>query len=160
LKEQDLSMRYWVLLASAARAKVFLMTGESEPLQLVQEVDHPAGRAREQDLMSDSPGRYSKGGKGGILSSMEHKNTPHIMEEHRFAKQLAQILETGFERNEYQWVAIFAPAQFLGILRETVSANVHKRLAHSEAKDLVAMNTRQLPSHLAALYPVPITDAG
>jgi protein required for attachment to host cells len=147
-------MIYWILIASAAEAKLFSTTGGSTPLQLQQHLEHPAGRALEQDLNTDEPGRYAKGGKGGILSSMEHRMTPHRVEETRFAKQLAAVLETGLERREYERLAIFAPAQLLGILREAISDGVRKSIVASDAKDLVKMDPRELPKHLSAVLPI------
>jgi protein required for attachment to host cells len=146
-------MQYWILLASAAEAKLFSTSNGSKALHLERHLEHPAGRALEQDLTTDEPGRYSKGGKGGILSSMEHRMTPHRVEETRFAKQLAAILETGLEHRAYERLAIFAPAQLLGILRDSISDNVRKSLVASDAKDLVKLNPRDLPQHLSAALP-------
>ena len=151
-------MLYGILIANAAVAKLYSLEGKTHPLQLQREFEDRAGRAREQELLSDAAGRYSRGGKGGILSAMEHKMSPHRVEEHRFAKQLAGLLEGAVQRNEYEWLAIFAPPQFLGILRETLSPNVHKRLATSVPKDLIEVPTHDLPKHLTVLYPSPIEN--
>jgi protein required for attachment to host cells len=151
-------MLYWILIASAARARLFSMSAWTKPLKLERELDYQPGRTRAQDLLSDEPGRYSKGGKRGILSAMERRVTPHQAEEHKFAHQLAEILEAGAEHQQFNWLAIFAPPQFLGILRETISEHVRKSLIVSEPKDLVDIDARDLPKHLTMLYPLPIAD--
>jgi protein required for attachment to host cells len=153
-------MVYWILLANAARAKLLSMSGTSKPLQVKRKLEHPAGRAHAKDILSDEPGRYSKGGKRGVLSALERRLTPHQVEEQRFARQLADLLKTGLERREYDRLAIFAPAQFLGMLREELDANVSKSLVTSAAKDIVDVDLRELPKHLESLLPVPIPNAG
>lgn len=151
-------MVYWILIANAAQARLFSMNGRSKPLRLERELAHPAGRARAQDILSDEPGRYSKGGKRGILSALERRITPHRIEEQKFARELAEMLDLALDRREYTRLAIFASAQFLGILRQTISDNVRKCLVTSAAKDLVDVDPRELPKHLTTLLPKTMSN--
>ena len=151
-------MLYWILIASAARARLFSMSAWTKPLKLERELDYQPGRAKPHELLSDNAGRFSKGGKGGILSAMERRITPHRTEEQKFAHQLAKILQDGVEHQQFNWLAIFAPPQFLGILRETIGENVRKALVASVPKDLIEIAAHDLPKHLTMLYPLPIED--
>jgi protein required for attachment to host cells len=145
-------MTWWILIADAARAKIFSTKGAGRPLHLEQSLDNPSGRAATHELVDGQPGRYSKGGKGGTLSAFEPDTPRHVIEEERFAQKLAELLQTALTQKKFDSLAILAPAKFLGILRQTINPQVQKHLAASLAKDLAALNERELPSHLAEIF--------
>ena len=145
-------MLWWILIADAAGAKIFSTKGRGRPLNLEQSLDNPSGRALAQELVSDQPGRFSKGGKKAAISAFEPDTPPHVVEEKRFAQKLAELLETALAQRKYDSLAILAPAKFLGILRQTISPQVHKHLATSIAKDLAHFDERELPKHLTTVF--------
>jgi protein required for attachment to host cells len=148
-------MHYWILIADAAHAFIFSTTGHHDSFHLEREILNPAGRARAQEILTDDLGRYSKGGKHGIRSAMEPGTPVHQVEEQRFAHQLAELLHTALHRGDYNALAIFAPAQFLGLLRQELHPDVHKRLYSSMAKDFTTLNPRDIPRHLSPLLNFP-----
>jgi protein required for attachment to host cells len=145
----------WILLADAAHARIFSTPGNLERLKLEWDKPNPAGRARAQELVTDLPGRYAKGGKMGMRSAMEPDTPPHRVEEQKFAREVADYLKAGLNRKAYDWLAIFAPAQFLGILREDLDKGVAKKVTISGAKDYSAIQEHDLPRHLAPLVEWP-----
>ena len=145
-------MLWWILIADAARAKLYSTKGYRHPLQLVRQVEHPEGRAKPQELVTDDAGKYSRTGRTGMPSTWATSNPPDVVEEQRFAHQLAEILETGLAKREYDSAAIVAPAKMLGFLRLAASPQVHKHLAKTIAKDLTIVKERELPEQLASLF--------
>jgi protein required for attachment to host cells len=148
-------MAYWILVADAARAKLFSMLRHDVPASVIWEKENPAGRAKAHDLFTDAPGRYSKGGKGGMLSAMENGKPVHVVEEELFAKEIAQHLHAASLRGEYKSLALIAPAKFLGILRERLSKDVTGRLALAEAKDFSGLSDRDVQGRLAEIVVFP-----
>jgi protein required for attachment to host cells len=149
-------MRYWILIADPAGAKLFSKEGPSAALKFERDIENPRGRARPQELLADDPGRYAKGGKHGVLSAMEPRTPVHKAEEIRFAHHLAELLEVGRAKKQYEVVAMFAPPEFLGILRKEISPAVSKALLISVAKDLCHIDPHDLPKHVeSALPPLP-----
>ncbi len=149
-------MRYWILIADPAEAKLFSKASRSAALKFERDIENPRGRARSRDLLADDPGRYAKGGKRGVLTAMELRTPVHKAEEIRFAHHLAALLEAGHEKHQYEGVAIFAPPEFLGILRKEISPAVWKSLLTSVPKDFLHIDPRDLPGHIeSALPPLP-----
>ena len=149
-------MIWWILIADAARARIFSTTGWREPLYLEQAMDNPLGRAKPQDIVTDDPGRHFNGrNNGGQNSTWSPANPPDIVEEQRFAHRLAEQLKTALARRQYESLAILAPAQFLGFLRDAVGPQVRKHLARSIAKDLTVVSERELPTRLGEVFLPP-----
>jgi protein required for attachment to host cells len=148
-------MVWWILIADAARARIFSTTGWRQPVHLEQAMDNPLGRAKPQDIVTDDPGRHFNGMNVGQRSTWAPANPPDIVEEQRFAHRLAELLQTALSQRQYESLAIFAPPQFLGFLREAVGPQVHKHLARSIAKDLTVLNERELPTRLGEVFLPP-----
>lgn len=142
-------MRFWIVIADAARAKIYATTGQREPLLLVQELINPHGREKPQDIVTDDPGKYAKGGKWGRIGTWSSSMAPDVVEEKRFAQQVAEVLQTALARRTYDAVAILAPPKFLGFLRHEIGAQVAKHLVTSAAKDLTSVKARDLAKYLA-----------
>lgn len=115
-------------------------------------MDNPLGRAKPQDIVTDDPGRRSNGMKSGHRSTWAPANAPDVVEEKRFAHRLGELLQTALARRQYGSLAILAPPQFLGFLREAVGPQVRKHLARSIAKDLTAVKERDLPARLREVF--------
>jgi protein required for attachment to host cells len=82
-------------------------------------------------------------------------NPPDVVEERRFAHRLGELLQTALERRQDESLAILAPPQFLGFLREAVGPQVRKQLARSIVKDLTVVNERDLPTRLGEVFLPP-----
>src|SRR6476659_4170064 len=109
----------WILIADAARARIFSTSGWRKPLHLEQAMENPLGRAKPQDIVTEDPGRRLNGMKSGQRSTWAPANAPDVVEEQRFAHRLGELLETALVRRQYESLAILAPPQFLGFLRES-----------------------------------------
>jgi protein required for attachment to host cells len=137
-------MKRVILVCDASRARLFVSVGRHEPLQLLRQEDNPAGRATEQELRTDEPGRYRKGGQAAALSAMDPHTTAHEVESEKFARHLAAELKKLFDNHEYDSLVIAAPPHLLGLLRDSLSSEVRHILKSSVAKDLTHMDEREL----------------
>ncbi len=149
----------WVLVSSASRARLFV-AGDKKDLKLVQEFDHPEGRARAHDLTSDRPGRTqqspgnsSGGASKGSRSGMEPHTDPKTVEAEIFARSLATMLDKGLSSNTTAHLLLVAPPHFLGQLREALSDSVKKRVSASLDKDFDHLNVQEISERLADVLP-------
>lgn len=147
-------MTQWILISDASRGRIFSTTGPSRRLLLGSDLDNPAGRAKVSEIVSDGHGRYAdNGGRRGTPSATAPQTSVHMQEEERFARRLADILQKGMEQKRYDSLAIFAPPQFLGVLRSVLSPEVHKRVVATVAKDLTHVREHDLPASVAEAFP-------
>lgn len=142
-------MDTWILIADASTARLFRLE-HGRKMKLIRELANPAGRARDQDLVSDKQGRLDKGLGRNVLSAMEPRTTPHEAEVERFALELANVLYHALEQKEFDSLALIAPPHFLGLLRQRLNPSVDKRVAYSLGKDYAHIAEHDLPSHLDA----------
>jgi len=54
----------WIVVAHEAGARFFENRGRGTGLELIEEVEHPEGRARDRDMASDRPGRSFRKNSG------------------------------------------------------------------------------------------------
>lgn len=140
-------MKTWIIVADASDARVF--DAEGGDLRLVRQYANPKGRARDQELVTDRPGRVEKGRGRGIHSSLEPPTTAHETEAVRFARKLARLLGKAHERGECHWLVIVAPPHFLGLLHERLSARLCEVVIATMGKDYVKLPERDLHAVLA-----------
>ena len=146
-------MRSWILIADAARARVFSEADGEETLSLVHELDHPKGRTHVVNLVDDEPGRLQKG-KGGTRSAMDPRTSRHVIEVERFARELAEVLRKGCDARQYDALAIVAPPRFMGMLRAALAAEVQSRLCATAAQESTHASITELPQLLAGWLPI------
>lgn len=117
-------------------------------------LSHPEGRLHEQDLVSDRPGRtFDSQGTGRHAKEVEVGPKKH--EAIVFAGRIAERLEAGRVRNAFDKLALIAPPEFLGLLRDALNPQLRALVLHEVDKnvsrlDPAAIRTR-LPERLFAL---------
>jgi len=140
-------MKTGIIIADASGARLF--DAEGGELRLLSEHANPAGRARDQQLVTDRPGRVEKGKGRGMRSSLEPGTTAHETEAVRFARRLAHLLDQAYGRGAFRWLTIVAPPHFLGLLHEQLSARISEAIIATLAKDYVKLPEHQLRAMLA-----------
>jgi protein required for attachment to host cells len=141
-------MKAWIVIADAASARIIETAGLNKPLRLVQEISHPASRAKTSELVSDGRGRIDKGLGRGVHSAMEARTPPHEVEAATFAREIAQVLADGSARHAFQTIALVAPAHFLGLLRESIDPQIIRWVVTTLEKDFVHLDLRDLHERL------------
>lgn len=144
-------MPTWILVSDASRARLFQKDIDQEEWTLLEEREHPASRARALDLVSDKTGRTQSRALNTSRTAMDPRSSPKAIEAENFAQQLAEILEKGLDRNAYTSLVLVAPPQFLGLLRQKLSARVTRLISSTLDKDFTQFDARELPTRLWAL---------
>ena len=79
----------WIVVAHEAGARFFENRGRGTGLELVEEVEHAEGRARDRDMASDRPGRSFRKNSGDPgRASMGQSEGPHDRAVSDFARAL------------------------------------------------------------------------
>lgn len=137
----------WILVAHRGGARLFENKGLGKGLNLLEDIPHPQGKLRNQDIDSDQPGRsFDRFGQGRHALGTEQEPKEHLAE--LFAKELADLLENGRNQHRYQRLVLIAGPDFLGVLRSALNAQVTALVTSSLAKNLANVNATDIPPHL------------
>lgn len=133
----------WILVADRARARIFQTAWPlNSKLDEIETLVHPEGHAREQEILTDEPGRFTE------VAAGPHSGERRTDHRHRtaidFAHIVAERLEKGRVTNAFGHLVIVAPALYLGVLRQTVSSHLAKLIDCEIAKDLTQLPAREL----------------
>ncbi|APE29936.1 hypothetical protein BOX17_02540 [Halomonas aestuarii] len=150
----------WVVVADQARARLFSASDQRGPLEEVEELVNPEGRLHDRDLNADSPGRaFDSMGEGRHAMGKHH--SPKEQEAIRFAHEVGKRLAAGLQDGAYRHLIISATPHFLGLLRETLSEDVAKRVLLELHKDLTALSSDEIRAHLPERLPrEPLSSEG
>ena len=129
-------VKSWIVVADSARTRIFDADSRSRKLTEIEGLVHPQGRAHEQELSSDRPGRAFDS-VGGGRHGMSKPVSPHEHEAELFARRIAERLDDAYTASEFKRLQLAAPPAFLGVLRKYLGANVLKGLEKVINKSLV-----------------------
>lgn len=139
----------WIVVAHEAGARFFENRGRGTGLELVEEVEHPEGRARDRDMASDRPGRSFRKNSGDPgRASMGQSEGPHDRAVSDFARALADKLKDGRVQNRYKRLMLVAPPRFLGLLRSSLDGPTAQLVMVSLDKDFAASKKSELMERL------------
>ena len=138
----------WILVARRDGAQVFRGVGRGLPLQLVHQVEHPAGRLRASDVNADRAGS-SHDRMGHFSHAMSSEQGPTERIDREFASQLATLVDRGRQQAEYGQLALVAPPRLLGYLREAMPEPTRRLVTAELAKDLIDPSDEELRKQLA-----------
>lgn len=140
----------WIVVADASRA--FILTPRArQRLELVQELFHPAGRARPRKFTPDRPGRIGTSISHSSVSAMNRHTPPKQVEAETFARHLAHTLDRAYNADAFDALFLVAPPHFLGLLRQSLRPNVRRAVIASSHKELTWMQSHELDEHLKDL---------
>jgi protein required for attachment to host cells len=140
----------WIVVADASRARIISTSDRGKTLKIEKDLQHPEGRMRDQELVSDQSGRIEKSGRG-VLSTMDPPTDPHDQQAIRFAATLATLIDKGAGENAFQSFTLVAPARFLGQLRSALSVSTSKKQHAGVPKDLTKLHMKELQEHLKVI---------
>jgi protein required for attachment to host cells len=142
-----MSKPIWVLVADAARARLF-------------EVEHPAlslapalgneligNNLPSREIASDRPGRtFDRGGQGRHAKEPPTDPARHAQAE--FARDVAHLLDGKRQSRAFDRLIVVAPPQFLGDLRGMMSQPLQEAVSAEVAKDPSKLSAHELKDHL------------
>jgi len=140
-------MKTWVVVADAARARVFNVEGKA--IAEIMDLSHPASLQHASEMASDAPGMTSVKGMPSKFG-MEEIVSPKEEEAIRFAKQVAEALRAGLA--DYERLYLIAAPHFLGLLRKDLDKAVQAKIVKEIDKDLTKHTLEDIRAHLPELF--------
>jgi protein required for attachment to host cells len=138
----------WILVAHRAGARLYSACGKDQPLQLVENILHPEGRLRNQDLDADTGGRsFDRLGEQRYTMGSEEEPIDHLADV--FAKALAEKLRAGRINGHCDEIALVAGPRFLGKLRLALDPATAKLVTKGVDKDFGEHSDHDLPAILS-----------
>lgn len=139
--------KIWIVVADEGMARILSTSKSTEPLMEINSLSSFEAYDREQDLVSDKPGRGSNGSGEG-RHAMDEKTTHKEHYALLFAKQLSDLLEKNRQSKSYIKLIIVAAPRFLGLLRKELSKGVSELVSLEIDKDLTMMQAQAIRERL------------
>lgn len=128
-------MTMWVLVANSSFAEIFAVDRNGRDIRKMHQLDFPGGRLKGGDVYSDKSGRtHDSIGPG--RHSMSSEVDFHSHEQKVFAHQIGTLLRKAKEENAFDRLALIAPPQFLGELRQALHETVQKLIYKEINKEI------------------------
>jgi len=141
-------IRTWVLIADAARARVFEARGKGHGLTIVPDMNLDGELAPSRELGTDRPGRSFES-VGSMRHAMESPTDPHREQKRQFARRIAAAVEKRWAAKSFDRLVLVAPAVTMGDLRALLAEGVKTAVTAEVVADLTNTPTSELPAHLA-----------
>jgi protein required for attachment to host cells len=143
--------RTWVVIANTTKARFLAGASLHRPLEELRTLMNPQGRLHEGDLVTDSAGR-TRHSRQHALSQRSAKE--HVVD--LFAKQVADEIERGRSRSEIGELYLVASPEFLGLLRQRLSAATLRTVVLDVVSDLVLADEAEVRATILARRPTSI----
>jgi protein required for attachment to host cells len=143
-KAQKKAHVQWIVITDHVEARIWARRDGEAP-HLVESLQHPEGHLREQEIVSDEPGRMAARGRGHTQSMKQRGSARHTEQVH-FAASVGDHLARALHQGLYDELALVAAPRWLGELREHLDRNVrdhvvaelHHSLMHDRVEDVAA----------------------
>ncbi len=135
---------YIVIVADAARARVFTRAKKFSPLEEQAVLTHPEARLRRQDLVSDRPGTVHESKAYGESPAGETTD-PKDHEVEVFAGEIAQHLGQQRIERDPEGLIVVAEPRVLGLIRQKLDSAT----AALVMTEISANLTRESPEAIA-----------
>lgn len=140
----------WVVTADSAKADFFEVDKIGGEFKPVASLTHEEGKKKNQDLISDRPGRaFDSAGLG--RHAMSPPMDPREHEAEVFARELGEALELGRTRGSFERLIVLAPPDFLGKLRKTITPAANKLVVESVPKSVVGLGPEEIRKRIKTL---------
>ncbi len=153
----------WIVVANNTAARIFTQAApaprlkdglalpgngpERSRLEERETLENPLGRVKAQAIDADRPGRtFQSAGmsRHGVTREVDAKTQEVI----RFARQVAERLESARRQGEVDRLILVAAPEFLGLLRQHFSAELRRIIDEEFSLDLLPMKAREIRAHL------------
>lgn len=135
-----------VLVANAARARLFERDADNGAMRETASFVHPQSRMKGRELGRDRPGQAFK---SEARTAYEPSTDPHQKETTEFARELAQRLEALALARRYWRIAVLASNPFLGELNKELGAATRKLPHLAVALDLTTLDGAEIEHRVA-----------
>jgi protein required for attachment to host cells len=131
----------WVVVANAARARIFQRDDENQALREIDDRVHSPSRQKASELEDDRPG---KARKGDMSTAFAPHTEARDREHQRFAREVAQLLEDAALAHRMPGLVLLASNPFLGELKAELGDATLRLLKHSAPVDLTSYQHAEL----------------
>jgi protein required for attachment to host cells len=146
-------IRTWVVIADAARARVFETRGRGTGLTPVSDMALDADLAPSREIGTDRPGRTFES-VGSTRHAMQSPSDPHREQKRQFARRIAEAVEARQATKRFDRLVLVAPPVTMGDLRAALPAKVKAAVTAELVADLTNTPLSELPEHLADHVPL------
>jgi protein required for attachment to host cells len=141
--------RVCIVVADAARARLFEAGKANSALREVDALVNPDARSPERKLTSDRPGRKANAmGRG--THSFGERDKPHREAIEGFARRIGQRLRTARTVDRYDRIYLVADPEILGMIRQSLDAGTRKCVVGEVGKSLAKRSTKTIRASLPA----------
>lgn len=138
--------RTWILVADAARARLFTVERPRGPLTELNDFVNPMERLHEGEMHSDDRGRISA--PGGSRHAFGDDKDPKAEYARRFARELADHLKDRHSQGEFKRLYLVADPKFLGELRDHIDGPTERCVVSAIDKDISRLDPGDIRRHL------------
>lgn len=142
----------WILVADAARARLFEGTRASKTFAELGCYTNPEGRAGARKLTTHRAPTVNES-MGNARHAIEPHTTLREKIADRFARELGDVLARGHAERRYDHLMLVAPARFLGALHGSLAKPLREAVACEVRRDLTALPPDQLCARLVDKLP-------
>jgi protein required for attachment to host cells len=143
----------WILLANSTHARLIDDPGPGKPLTVLREFEHPEGRAKGLELVTDRPSRNAQGGNDSAMYTQ--RTDPRRAEREHFAHELTEVLDEGRRRGDYAHLVLVASNPFLGMLTSELDDSAKAMVTQTVPHDYLMMPLEDLKPKLRELRGAP-----
>lgn len=141
-------MKNWLVVANAARARIFEDRGEGKALSSLSDLVHTQSRQKGTDLASDRPGHVEGQGHGLGSASYVPRTDPRDREHARFAREVAGVLNQGVAEGRCAALVLVASNPFLGELKSHLDVQASKAVLRTVASDYTMLRDTEIAQRL------------
>lgn len=143
-------MKNWLVVANAARARVFEDSAEGKALRAVADLVHTPSRQKGVELAGDRPGHVEGQGHGLGSTSYIPRTDAREREHDRFAREVAALLDRSIADGSCAALVLVASNPFLGMLKSHLGPQAAKAVLRTVASDYTTLPEQEIARRLRA----------
>ena len=136
----------WVVTANSNQCRIYDYHHKDNQLKLLHEINHPENKLKDSEVLSDRQGRYNTMGSAHGAYSQPHD--PANIHIDNFARQIAQVLDEGRNKQAYQTLILVAPSHMEGLLNEHLNKHVKSMIKQVIQKNVMHCAEHELLNYL------------
>lgn len=136
----------WIVVAEAARARIFDPGEPNDRWTLVQEFSHRESRENNYHLRGNRPDQIQHPEERDVKG--DNPERLYQVEDERFAKEICDSLQRAFSNNAFRELVLVAPPRFLGRLRSHLSPTLKRVVKLELDKDYTQLRPDQLAENV------------
>ena len=141
----------WILVANTTTALLWKSRGTGQDLELERRLEHPEGRLKNLDIVSDVGGRSATPGGRGSRPTTEWGLSPREVETEKFAREIVRELSSGLSSKKFDRLLLAAPPDFMGKIREALDTRLQEKIAATVVRDYTALSPKDLREKLSCV---------